>query len=49
MENEIRYNEMRAAYVSGKITTAEWVAFCTSTLYIMMEKHKEVFIRLKNV
>lgn len=42
------YFRMFQAVKDGKITEAEWTAFCMEMLSDILEQNKDVFIRLKN-
>jgi hypothetical protein len=43
-----KYQIMYQKFLKNEITEYEWKLFCQCYLYQLMEKEKEVFIRLKN-
>jgi hypothetical protein len=45
---EATYYDMLEKFQKGRISEEEWQAFCQQILLELMEKNKDIFLRLKN-
>ena len=47
MTNE--YDTMFRKFQNGEITETEWREFCAKILDKVLDDHKDIFVRLKNI